>query len=105
MSLIEHDHAILGELWVVHGLSQKHTVGHILQQGLPRGGLIFESDCVANLLTQHHVHLFTHSLGHTHGRDTARLGAAYRLTPCDPRLQEELWNLSSFSTAGLSLEH
>ena len=39
------------EQWIGHGLSKQHTVGQELEEGLLRG-LVFESNAVANLLTE-----------------------------------------------------
>ena len=61
-----------------HGLTEQHTVSHVLQQG-SRAGAVLETNAVTDLLTEGHVHLFGHALSDGHGGHPSRLRARDRL--------------------------
>ncbi|KAI6768899.1 hypothetical protein HG531_011088 [Fusarium graminearum] len=78
VSLIENNTAIARHLVVVHGLAQKHTIGHVLEHGLGTCHVL-ETNAVTDFLTQGNVHFVGDTLRDRHGGDSTRLGTSDEL--------------------------
>lgn len=75
VGLVHDDAAILLQIGVVQTLSQQDPVGHVFDLG-GFGGLVFETDGVADFLPERSVHFFGHSFGDADGSHSSGLGAA-----------------------------
>ena len=76
MGLVQHNATIVRHGLIDQGLSQQHSVSHILDDGL-LSSAVLEPDTVADLLAELDLHLLTDPFGHTHGCHSSRLSAAY----------------------------
>lgn len=63
MCFIEHNYAILAHVFVDEGLSEEHTVSHVLDNGV-WASAILESDSVTNFFAQLNAHFFRNSFGY-----------------------------------------
>lgn len=79
VSLIEHDGRVAVQERVGHGLTQKHTVGHVLEERFV-ACVVLETDAVTDLFAELNVHLIRHTLGHGHGSHTTRLSTGNHLS-------------------------
>jgi hypothetical protein len=100
--LVQDDDAVLLQQRVCHGLPQQHTISRKLDDGAGAGALL-ETDGVAHLLPQPHIHLVGHAAGHAHGGHSPRLGA-HHLAPAlaVARVGDELRDLGGLAAARLS---
>ena len=81
---------------VQHGLAEKHTVGHVLEDCVSRGE-VFETDGVAYFFSELYVHFLCNSFGDGHGCDSAGLGAGDGFAVGVACFNEELWYLCGFA--------
>jgi hypothetical protein len=90
---------------VVHGLSQEHTISHILQDGLGTRHIL-ETNAITDFLSKFDIHLLCDTLSDGHGSHTTRLGTGDHLALRLGEVieQDELRDLGSLSGTGLTDE-
>ncbi|KAH3685282.1 hypothetical protein WICPIJ_003756 [Wickerhamomyces pijperi] len=103
---IENNHRVLLQVVVLHGFTEQHTIGHVLQHGLV-GGSVLETDVVTNLLPQLHIHLIGNSGGNRHSSDSSWLSTSHlgALQVWQIVVQHELRNLGGLTGTCLTDEN
>lgn len=81
MSLVNDQCRVTGKIGLRQKLAQKHTVRHVLEHGLVASA-VFETDRIANLITDFCAHLFSDTGSDRHGSDATRLCASNLRTIC-----------------------
>ena len=90
MSLVNHDGRVRSQIRVGQEFPKKHTICHVLDDGLV-GCAVFKADTVAAFLPEAHAHFISDASSHTHGCYASRLRACYHLSPfCVSRLMKKL---------------
>lgn len=105
MCLVKNNGRVTLKKGVVHGLAQKHTVGHVLEEGGGGVGHVLETNVVTDLLSELHVHLVGHTLRDRHGGDTTGLGTRDLLSAevGQVGVADKLGDLGRLSGSGLAL--
>lgn len=104
MRLVQNDSRVSLQLGIVHGLSEQHTIRHVLQKGRPILRHVLESNTVTDFLSELHVHLIGHSLRNTHSGDSTRLGTRDHLASLhgEVGIADKLGDLGGLSGSGLT---
>jgi hypothetical protein len=93
MRLVQHDHRILADIWVNKAFSLEHAVRHVLDPRL-WARAIFETDCIANLLTETTADLLRNTFCNGHSGDATGLCAANSTIVCKAIFSKVLRHLS-----------
>ena len=96
MCLVEHDDRVLAHIRINETLSLEHTVRHVLDLRLG-ARTVFETDRIADFLSQPTPHFLGHTLRDGHGGDTTGLGAAYLATVGETSFGEVLCHLGGLA--------
>ena len=104
VSFVEHDDRVLREIWIQQALSQKHTICHILDDGLWRC-TIFETDSVTDFFSESATELFCDTLGDRHSRHTTWLSTADLAPLAEAVFDEILSHLRRFTRTSFSNDY
>jgi len=96
VGLVDDDHVIGEQLWVMGQLRQQDAVGHDLDRGLVIG-LVVEPNRIADCGTEWLAKLIGDTGGDRAGSDTARLGMADDAVAPQAGFEADLGELGAFA--------